>query len=423
MSTDYKTYLVNANPNASNSQRFEVKVENGQITATANKKLSGLKVPKLTYKNGKWTTNGQDAKNFIKYKKNLENLNRFAKSVYKDLSEEEKKTVDFDLGEDNKAKVPQPSITSLIKGLETSVDIPRDPEGFFIGRYPINQKDTSNFDFLKITCYDYEPGLMAGNIDSNLFKIKDIDKRIKKRRGVVSLPMQPGISESNSVGWGDDKLNPLQIAGANVAGRMMDAGADLLTGGGFDLTGLMQSVGTTAKSAGSAVTPELIKAFFAQQALGANIIGRSTGLTINNNLEVLFNGPNLRTFNYNYRFTPREPKEADKIKQIIRFFKKSMAPKRSTSRIFLKSPNVFKLKYTFKNGDSHPFLNNIKICAMNSFTVDYTPDGSYSTYEDDGGRGDGSMTSYQVSLGFMEMTPIYNDDYWNDDEGKEGTGF
>ena len=140
-------------------------------------------------------------------------------------------------------------------------------------------------------------------------------------------------------------------------------------------------------------------------------------------MSVYFNGPQLRTINFNYRFTPREPKEADKIKQIIRFFKKQMAPKRSTSRIFLKSPDVFKLKYTFKNGDSHPFLNNIKICALNGFTVDYTPDGSYSTYDDDGGRGDGSMTSYQVSLGFMEMTPIYNDDFWNDDEGKEGTGF
>ena len=100
-----------------------------------------------------------------------------------------------------------------------------------------------------------------------------------------------------------------------------------------------------------------------------------------------------------------------------------MAPKRSTSRIFLKSPNVFKLKYTYKNGDSHPFLNNIKICALNNFTVDYTPDGSYSTYDDDGGRGDGSMTSYQVGLSFKEITPIYNDDFWNDDEGKEGTGF
>ena len=23
----------------------------------------------------------------------------------------------------------------------------------------------------------------------------------------------------------------------------------------------------------------------------------------------------------------------------------------------------------------------------------------------------------------MEMTPIYNDDFWSDDEGQEGTGF
>ena len=406
------------------TQTYKIVIDDdGNVSATANKSISGgktAKVPVVTWNGQKWVGNGTGANKFLKNAKNLKNLNDRTEELINYANIDNAK---FPGKKDNTSKVPQPSITNLNKTLETSVDIPRDPEGFFIGRYPINQKDTSNFDFLKITCYDYEPGLMAGNIDSNLFKIKDIDKRIKKRRGVVSLPMQPGISEANSVGWGDDRLNPLQIAGANLAGEAMEAGSNLLTGQGFDLTGILQQGQSTLAAAGTALTPQLIKAFFAQQALGANIIGRSTGLTINNNLEVLFNSPNLRSFNYNYRFTPREPKEADKIKQIIRFFKKSMAPKRSTSRIFLKSPNVFKLKYTFKNGDSHPFLNNIKICAMNSFTVDYTPDGSYSTYEDDGGRGDGSMTSYQVSLGFMEMTPIYNDDFWNDDEGKEGTGF
>jgi thymidylate synthase len=434
MSTAYKTYLVNANPNASNSQRFEVKVENGQITATANKKLSGLKVPKLTYKNGKWTTNGQDAKNFIKYKKNLENLNRFAKSVYKDLSESEQKKVDFDLGKDNTASVgdqegsldgsePVEDYSGKFNLDNIKVDIPRDPEGFFIGRYPINQKDTSNFDFLKITCYDYEPGIKLDVSGDSLFKIDDIDKRIKKRRGVVSLPMQPGISENNSVNWGNNEINPIQLAGAQAAAGAVGQMSNVLTGRGFDMQGIMKTLGETGSDLMNAVGEDAIKAYFAGQAVGANILTRGTGLTINNNLEVLFNGPNLRSFSYNYRFTPREPKEADKIKQIIRFFKKQMAPKRSTSRIFLKSPNVFKLKYTYKNGDPHPFLNNIKICALNQFSVDYTPDGSYSTYEDDGGRGDGSMTSYQVSLGFMEMTPIYNDDFWNDDEGKEGTGF
>lgn len=297
---------------------------------------------------------------------------------------------------------------------------PRDPEGFYIGRYPINQKDTNNFDYLKVTCYDYEPGLMQGGGIENIFKIKDMDKRVKTRRGVISLPIQPGISESNGVSWGENELSPIQLAGANVAGGAIDA----LTGKGVSVNAFRAAIESNLKTLqGIGDFEEIIKAYFAGQAVGADLIGRATGQAINKNVEVLFNGPQLRTFGYSYRFTPREPKEAKEIKEIVRFFKKSMAPKRSNSRIFLKSPNVWKLKYTFRNGDSHPFLNNIKICALTGFNVDYTPDGSYSTYDNEGGQGDGSMTSYQVSMSFKELTPIYNDDFWTDDEGQEGTGF
>ena len=404
------------------TQLWTIRIQNNEVTATANKKISGLKVGKLTYKNGKWTTNGaQDAKNFLRDAQNVKNLSTITNDLYFALPEDERSKTDYTPTDKNVQS--QPSISDLVdSATRTAVnDFPRDPEGFFIGRYPLNQEDTSNFDFFKITCYDYAAGDLGNT--SNFFKLTDMDRRKKIRRGVVSLPMQPGISESNNVNWGEDSINPLQLAGANIATKVIDEGANLLTGGGFDLTSILQQGKETGAAAFKSLSPELIKAFFAQQALGANIIGRSTGLTINNNLEVLFNGPQLRTFNYNYRFTPREPKEADKVKQIIRFFKKQMAPKRSNSRIFLKSPNVWKLKYTYKNGDPHPFLNNIKICALTGFNVDYTPDGSYATYEDDGGRGDGSMTSYQVGLSFKEITPIYNDDFWNDDEGKEGTGF
>ena len=102
---------------------------------------------------------------------------------------------------------------------------------------------------------------------------------------------------------------------------------------------------------------------------------------------------------------------------IIKVFKKAMAPKRRAAQIFLNVPSVFKIKYLMRGKVEHPFLNKIKPCAMTSFNIDYTPEGSYMTY------GDGSMTSYQVGLSFKELTPIYNDDFWNDDEGQEGTGF
>ena len=313
----------------------------------------------------------------------------------------------LDTKENTQAKSSSLDIGGSLTAIQgQNVNYPTD-NTYFKGRYPINQKDSDDFDHFKITCYDHEPSGLKGNA----FILPDIDDRKKVRRGVVTLPMQPGIQEGNTVNWGPENISPLQILGLGVANDLMD-----LNGQGA-MDNLLEAVGTGAGD----LTPEVIKSWFAGKAIGANVLGRATGQTINNNVEVLFNGPGLRTFNYNYRFTPREPKEAVMIKNIIRFFKKQMAPKRSTSRIFLKSPNVFKLKYVFKNGD-HPFLNNIKMCALNGFTVDYTPDGSYSTYSD-GGEGDGSMTSYNVGLSFMEMTPIYNEDFFRDSEGKEGTGF
>ena len=159
-----------------------------------------------------------------------------------------------------------------------------------------------------------------------------------------------------------------------------------------------------------------IKAYFAGQAVGANIFTRATGKVINPNLELLFRGPQLRTFNYNYRFTPRDDDEARVIRSIIRHFKKNMAVKKSNSGLFLQTPNVFELKYIYSSGGQHPFLNTIKKCALTNFNVDYTPDGSYMTYRD------GSMTSYSVSMQFSELTPIYEDDY-DKGPGKDGMGY
>ena len=147
-----------------------------------------------------------------------------------------------------------------------------------------------------------------------------------------------------------------------------------------------------------------VAAFFAGQAVGKNVFTRATGKVMNPNLELLFTGPNLRSFAYSFRFTPREDAEARMVRSIIKMFKKAMAPRRKGGKLFLESPHVFKLKYYFKNGQEHPFLNKIKTCALQSFNVQYAPDGSYMTYDD------GSMTSYQMSLNFGELNPIYNDE-------------
>jgi len=161
-----------------------------------------------------------------------------------------------------------------------------------------------------------------------------------------------------------------------------------------------------------------IKAYFAGQAVGSNIQARATGAVINPNMELLFSGPRMRTFNFDFRLTPRGRDEAEEIKKIVRSFKMNSAVQRSKSHAFLLTPNIFKLEYIYNGSGQHPFLNKFKPCALTNFSVNYTPDGSYMTYRDGG-----SLTSYNISMSFSELEPIYQDDYAKDYNSHTSMGY
>ena len=110
--------------------------------------------------------------------------------------------------------------------------------------------------------------------------------------------------------------------------------------------------------------------------------------------------------------SPREPNEAKAVMKIIRFFKQAMSVKRSKTSLLLKSPRTFAISYLTSN-KQHPYLNKFKECALTGFNVDYTPEGQYMTYmsSDVSGR---SMISYNISLTFQELEPIFDDEYGNE---------
>ena len=90
-----------------------------------------------------------------------------------------------------------------------------------------------------------------------------------------------------------------------------------------------------------------------------------------------------------------------------------------SSNVFLKAPNIFTIRYqTFNtNGEEilHPSLNIIKECALLTCDVQYTPDGTYMTYEDPYR----TLTSYQLTLSFGELDPIYDSDYTQLDKDRD----
>ena len=277
--------------------------------------------------------------------------------------------------------------------------------GGSILRYPKNDV-SGDYDYLKVCAYEYKPrNFGEGGIGLTGDYGEPEDRGLTKKKGshTVFLPMEPqGLAEGNSVDWGDNTLNALTAMAANVAGDTIAAAGD---GAGEAAKAFVSGTGDAFNKIKNEIGEEKVTAYFAGLAVGnKGVFQRATGQVMNPNLELLFNGPKLRQFAYNFRFTPREQDEAQEVRRIIKFFKKAMAPKKSMTGMFLQSPHVFKLKYYYKNGQQHPFLNKIKTCALQNFSVQYAPDGSYMTYND------GSMTSYTVSLSFGELNPIYADD-------------
>jgi len=136
-------------------------------------------------------------------------------------------------------------------------------------------------------------------------------------------------------------------------------------------------------------------------------LARTSGRVLNPNAEVLFQGPVIRDFAFSFIMIARSQKEGDEIRRIIRFLKLGMAPKfRSTT--FLENPDVFKLEY--KNGTgTNDILKTVNRfnpggLALQTMSVDYSPNGYWSAYRDS------QPVQLKMDLSFTELRPIYESD-------------
>jgi hypothetical protein len=267
-------------------------------------------------------------------------------------------------------------------------------------------------------------GVKVNNTDANSRLGSGMKQRTKF---YIELPIPQDLTDSNSVTWGEDRVNALELAALNVAQGAMagNIGEGAVEAAQLAVTALNTGVNIPTLSGD---TQDAVRAALSGAAIGAlgsnvsakSVIARSTGQILNNNLELLFQGVNLRSFPYSITFSPRDPNESRMVKDIIRSLKMAMAPKAgemesSAQGIFLKSPDVFQLKY-LRDGHDHPFLNSFKLCALTGMTVNYTNAGTYTSYED------GTPVNIRMNLTFKELNPIYHEDYLSDGAGS-GVGY
>ena len=241
---------------------------------------------------------------------------------------------------------------------------------------------------------------------------KAFQRKSAALQGSVTLPITTGIKDQNMVDWQGSTMNAAQAFGAATAINAFNAAGE----GGFGAA--IDSLGESAKAGMEAAQKDkniarAISIRIAQEAVGTqNLLSRAAGAIANPNMELLFNAPGLRSFEFAFQMSPRDKKEASQIKNIINFFKQGMSVKTTSTNVFLKAPNYFDIDYvTFDNNGKmkkHPSINIIKQCALLNCSVDYTPNNTYMTYSDE----TRSMVSYTMTLQFNELDPIYEEDYY-----------
>lgn len=273
-------------------------------------------------------------------------------------------------------------------------------------RYP-EKLDSKTQDCIQFKMFRYGTKSIDASTEEKALNLKLPDRNLTEIKGTVTLPIQPSITDSNGVDWGGANLSPTDAYFASLARGAMEGEG----GAAAVISGLAGRVsGDLKKAVEDPDVKNALLTYFTQEAVGIQgLLSRTAGAVINPNLELLFNGPTLRPFSFTFRLSPRSETEAANVRRIIRFFKQGMSVKTPPSSIFLKAPNVFEIKY-LANGKDHPALNRIKKCALLGCDVDYTPDGTYMTFNDDSK----TMTSYQLSLRFSELDPIYEEDYNKD---------
>jgi len=294
-----------------------------------------------------------------------------------------------------------------------------------------------NQDHLKITKYKYQradinlskPSRTRKNKDGQTVNVAGDSVLGSKLSGSIILPM-PKATDANAAGWGGSDLTATEIGTLGLA-QTFDANPldiarflDLPSLSGltskqikdqFEAKKAKAKAGELEPFGGIAAGTQALNASTLAKLtgiLGANIdvdtfLARTGGRVLNPNAEMLFQGPVIRDFSFEFQMIARSKREGREIRKIIRFLKLGMAPKFQNIG-FLANPDVFKLEY--KNGPGeNDILKTVNRfnpggLALTTLKTDYAPNGYWAAYSDS------QPVALKISLAFTELRPIYEGD-------------
>jgi len=218
----------------------------------------------------------------------------------------------------------------------------------------------------------------------------------------IALYLPPNIKQSVNVGYKKSETGLAGVLGADLigAGNVDDLLNKLSSQGTFDTLrdALVDTVGVKF----AAGVTDLVT--------GGDLEGvarKGMQRALNPALEAIFQSVDLRTFAFNFRFTPRSPSELAQADAIIKLFKFHMLPERVQGQKIgrhLIFPSEFDIQYMYQGTENtwYPF---VKTSVLESIRVDYGPGGESQHYRPNE-DGKPAPTEMNLTLNFVETEII-----------------
>mgnify|MGYP001157230524 CR=1 FL=1 len=292
-------------------------------------------------------------------------------------------------------------------------------------RYPSSHPITTDTDYVSIDFYNYQPPFgnipntntdvaSAGEEGNNTSQIYEnyhhsigdnaLKEKAKGYRSIL-LFMPEDVQAQFGANWGGQGIGVGQANFASMIGTKTklkdigdmwggtwEAGKGGLKIGGYNLAKTMMN----ASMGGHLTTDQLM--------------GGVSGQIINPNVELMYAAPELRGMTLNFKMMARSPQEGRDIFTICQTMKKAMLPSwggdvkgMGRSGALLTIPKIVSVKFMTGN-KLNPYVTQYKPCAITNVNINYTPDGSYATYED------GSPVATMLQVQFKELKLVFEDE-------------
>lgn len=210
---------------------------------------------------------------------------------------------------------------------------------------------------------DMVSSIVGAGVGYNTIKTNELLKPDTKHRisDVINLYIAEPPTVKYSTNWANKDLGSL---------------AGIISGSAFS-NGIMNGA-PEAMAAMGVNTARLPSVFGAIDV--KDIISASSGNALNPFKECIFESVDFRSFAFTYRFMPRNPRESEEVKKIIKLLKFHMHPELSEGRLFFIYPSEFQLTYYF-NGKENDSLFKFAPCILSNMDVSYG-EGQFSSFDD-----------------------------------------